>query len=295
MDWTAVSQAISAATGTAIAAGRAWPVGGGSINSAFRYDCGEASFFVKLNRSDRCEMFAAEAAGLRLLARADGPRVPAVVTEGEASGRTFLVLEYIPLRSGRAQDYVRLGGAMAALHRTVASEHGWDRDNTIGTTPQHNRRSGDWVEFWREQRLAWQLELAAANGFPHLQREAEPLLQGLTGFFEGYEPQPSLLHGDLWAGNVAFDAEGRPVVFDPACYFGDRETDIAMSELFGGFTPSFYAAYADAWPLHPGYPRRRELYQLYHVLNHLNLFGGGYLGRSEQLLRRLNAALPKQR
>lgn len=291
MDWTAIGQAIADATGERLPAGSAWPIGGGDINSAFRYEAADRAWFVKINRAERLPMFEAEAAGLRLLAQPGAPRVPGVVTSGTAGGYAFLVLEYIPLKAANAEVQARLGERMAVLHAVVAERFGWERDNTIGTTPQINTPADDWLSFYRERRLRPQLRLAADNGHRDLSDRAEPLLTRLGEFFDGYSPQPSLLHGDLWSGNAAGSTSGEPVIFDPACYFGDRETDIAMTELFGGFTPSFYEAYRAAAPLDAGYPVRRDLYQLYHVLNHLNLFGGGYKARAAGLIDRLLAEL----
>lgn len=291
MDWNAIGAAIGEATGERLPAGRGWPIGGGSINSAFRFEAGERAWFVKLNRAERLGMFEAEAAGLRLLQRPGAPRVPAVIVSGEAGGYAYLVLEYIPLRAATAPVLARLGEQLALLHQVSGERFGWERDNTIGTTPQLNAPQVDWIDFFRRQRLEFQLELAAEQGHPALIEQAAPLLEGLERLFAGYTVLPSLLHGDLWSGNAASDLDGQPVIFDPAPYFGDRESDIAMTELFGGFTPSFYEAYRAAYPLDPGYEVRRDLYQLYHVLNHLNLFGGSYLAQAEGLIQRLRAQL----
>ncbi|MDH3990520.1 MAG: fructosamine kinase family protein, partial [Gammaproteobacteria bacterium] len=161
------------------------------------------------------------------------------------------------------------------------------RENTIGLTPQLNGWSDSWVEFLKEQRLGFQLRLAADNGFAGaLQEQGARLLRRLPAWFEDYNPSPSLLHGDLWGGNWA-SCGGEPVIFDPAVYYGDRESDLAMTRLFGGFGRTFYTAYEAAWPLEPGHEARNDIYQLYHVLNHLNLFGSGYLGRAQELLRKL--------
>ena len=168
---------------------------------------------------------------------------------------------------------------------------GWRRANTIGATPQINCRSGDWVGFWREHRLGYQLRLAEANGHRgSLQENGARLLSKIPTFFSGYRPLPALLHGDLWSGNVGFDDAGKPVVFDPAVYYGDHEADVAMTELFGGFSGDFYAAYREVFPLDASYAVRKHLYNLYHVLNHLNLFGGGYLGQAERLISELLAS-----
>jgi fructosamine-3-kinase len=177
------------------------------------------------------------------------------------------------------------------MHRTARDHFGWDRDNTIGSTPQHNAPCGEWVTFWREHRLGFQLDLAARQGYGgRLQKLGERLLADLTGLID-HDPRPSLLHGDLWGGNIGYDREGNPVIFDPAVYYGDREADLAMTELFGGFGSGFYAAYEEAWPLDPGYSVRKTLYNLYHILNHLNLFGSGYLGQAQTMTERLLAEL----
>ena len=165
-------------------------------------------------------------------------------------------------------------------------------ENTIGSTPQHNNRHDDWVEFWRQERLGRQLQFAAGNGYGGvLQSQGEKLLERFQGFFQDYQPQASLLHGDLWGGNAAADGRGNPVMFDPACYFGDRETDIAMTELFGGFGAEFYAAYQAEYPLDAGYKVRKTLYNLYHILNHLNLFGRAYLAQANNMIEGLLAEL----
>jgi len=173
---------------------------------------------------------------------------------------------------------------LAAAHRKAGPRFGWPRDNYIGATPQENAPCAGWAEFWRHRRLEPQLALANRNGY---RVEAPPVWRLL----EGHEPVASLLHGDLWSGNAGFLADGAPVVFDPAVYYGDREADLAMTELFGGFAEEFYAAYSEAWPLDEGYKLRKQLYNLYHLLNHLNLFGGGYLGQVRATLGLLGRAL----
>ncbi len=286
--WNGIEQRIAAATGSAFTGAEPAPVGGGCINRAYRLEGGGRRFFVKLNDADRLEMFEAEAAGLAELAAAGAVRVPRPICLGAESGQSFLVLEYLELHGDGAAAEERLGRELAALHRVTRPRYGWARDNTIGATPQPNGEMDDWVAFWRERRIGFQLELAARHGHGgELQRKGRALLERLDLLLDGHVPPASLLHGDLWGGNWSVDASGRPVLFDPAVYFGDRETDLAMTALFGGFGPRFYGAYAEAWPLEPGYGERRALYNLYHVLNHLNLFGGGYLGQALALLDRL--------
>ncbi|KAB2312321.1 fructosamine kinase family protein [Betaproteobacteria bacterium SCN2] len=289
-DFAAVEAAISAAIAVRFRVESSRPLGGGCINQAHLLEgCGQR-YFLKSNRAALADMFAAEARGLAELEAAQALRVPHPVATGSADGASFLVLEYLQLGSGG--DSAALGRQLARQHRKVAPAFGWDRDNTIGSTPQINVRTDDWPAFLRDRRLGFQLRLAEQNGLdPKLQDLGAQLLARLGEFFAGYRPAPSLLHGDLWGGNAAFTTSGEPVVFDPAVYYGDREADLAMTELFGGFDPRFYAAYREAWPLDPGYATRKTLYNLYHVLNHANLFGGGYVGQAESMLRRLLAEL----
>jgi len=283
-DWTIIDQHISTATGQAFASQGIHAVGGGCINSAYALSDGKRRFFVKLNQASRLDMFAAEAEGLNDILRSHSIHAPAPVCHGIAADEAYLVLEYLPL-DGRGSAE-QLGRELAQMHHCQRKQFGWRRDNTIGATPQINTEEMDWVRFWQQHRLGHQLRLAARNG-GHLGPPAEQLLAHVGDFFTDYQPRPSLLHGDLWSGNYAFTESGRPVIFDPAVYYGDRETDLAMTELFGGFPPTFYAAYKEAWPLDPGYATRKTLYNLYHILNHFNLFGGGYLAQARRMIAQL--------
>lgn len=286
--WKLISKEISAATAEDFSVRAGQPVGGGCINSAWLVEDGARRFFVKSNRASSLPMFEAEAEGLREIAAAGAIRVPNPVCTGVADNSSFLVLEYLDFSAGGEEQAEELGRRLAAMHRASCARHGWRRANTIGATPQINLPTDSWPEFWRDNRLGYQLALAARNGYTGaLQRQGELLLARLEGFFAGYTPTPSLLHGDLWGGNYAFAKSGEPVVFDPAVYYGDRETDLAMTELFGGFPAAFQAAYREAYPLDSGYRVRKTLYNLYHILNHLNLFGGGYLGQAEGMIARL--------
>jgi protein-ribulosamine 3-kinase len=225
--------------------------------------------FVKQRAAQHADAFAAEADGLEALR--PHVRVPGVLAHGVKDGKAFIALE--PLDLKRGGEWAAMGRMLANLHRVHGERFGWHRDNYIGSSPQRNGWCDDWSEFWRERRLRPQLERAG------LRADLERLL-------EGHQPQPSLLHGDLWSGNVGFTKEG-PVLFDPAVYYGDREADVAMTELFGGFPREFYDAYDELLPLAAGYEKRKHLYNLYHLLNHLNLFGGGYLGQVKSTLRLL--------
>jgi len=196
------------------------------------------------------------------------------------------VLEWVELGQGTPQAWRQMGEQLAAMHQAEwGNRFGWERANTIGSTPQPNPWTDDWVTFFTEQRLGHQFHLAKrrAGHFP----QQEQLLAAVPEILAGHQPQPSLVHGDLWSGNAAVTQSGAPVIFDPATYVGDREVDVAMTELFGGFPAKFYAGYADRWPLEAGYEQRKPLYNLYHILNHFNLFGGGYLSQANQVIQAL--------
>ena len=289
-DWQSIADQIATASGGPFSPGRPQTVGGGCINRAVVLDDGQRRLFVKLNAADLVTMFEAEAAGLAEMAATDSIRVPVPVCTGVAGHESFIAMEYIELGGGRG-DAAEAGRQLAAMHRCTRERFGWDRDNTIGSTPQPNREHEDWVSFWGDQRLGFQLELAGRNGYRgRLQQRGGQLLDRFGALID-QDPAPSLLHGDLWGGNLGYARGGEPVIFDPACYYGDRETDLAMTELFGGFGGQFRSAYEDAWPLPAGYQVRKQLYNLYHILNHLNLFGGGYLSQAEGMIDRLLAEL----
>ncbi len=263
--------------------------GGSALNATWRLDAAGGAWFVKVNRADRLPMLEAEAAGLAELAACGALRVPRPLATGREGVHAFLVLEWLEIGAG-GHD-AALGRALAALHRHTAPRFGWHRDNTIGTTPQLNAWHDDWAAFFVACRLRPQLEWVRERGFPRAAQDAGArLADAVPRLLAGHRPVPSLLHGDLWSGNAGALATGEPVLFDPAVYYGDREADLAMTELFGGFSADFHAAYRAAWPLDAGYERRRPLYNLYHVLNHANLFGGGYLAQAGRMVDALLAA-----
>jgi protein-ribulosamine 3-kinase len=283
---------LRATAGIALSASRkpAWTrIGGSALSSVWSLSVPPARFFVKVANQAHADMLTAEVEALAAIAQTGAVRVPAVYATGEAEQAVFLVLEWLDIVDGGRG--AALGAALARLHQTTSSRFGWHRDNRIGTTPQANAWSDGWAEFFRDRRLAPQLALAARNGFGGaLQQQGQRLLLAVPSLLDGHRPRPSLLHGDLWAGNAGRLEDATPVVFDPASYFGDREADLAMTELFGGFTRAFYDAYGEAAPLPPGHPVRQTLYNLYHVLNHLNLFGASYLARAEAMIAELLAA-----
>jgi protein-ribulosamine 3-kinase len=284
--WQEIEQSLSATLGGNVCLKSPRGVGGGSINQAYRVESSQGPFFIKLNSADALDMFAAEAEGLEELEQAESLRIPRPLSWGVAGQQAFLALEYLEL--GGSGSAAALGEGLAALHRVTADQFGWYRDNTIGSTPQPNRHASDWRAFWSEHRLGFQLQLAASRGAgARLQERGERLIDALPALMDGREPDASLLHGDLWSGNYAYTRAGEPSIFDPAVYYGDRETDLAMTELFGGFSREFYAAYQHAWPMDSGYKTRKKLYNLYHVLNHFNLFGGGYLSQAQGLIETL--------
>ena len=290
--WAALEQHIHAVTGQPFIIRQRQPLGGGCINQAWRISDDQRTFFVKVNTAASLPLFEAEAAGLAELAATGTVRVPEPVGHGVVAEHAWLMLEYLPLVSAGTRAMEQLGRSLAALHAQPRTGFGWYRDNAIGATPQINTYGDDWIEFWREQRLGFQLDLAARNGYTgSLQQQGEQLRARLDGLFVGHSPTPALLHGDLWSGNAGCTVDGEPVIFDPAVYQGNHETDLAMTELFGGFPESFYAAYREALPLAAGYPQRRTLYNLYHVLNHLNLFGGSYHAQAERMMAQLLAEL----
>ncbi len=280
--WSQVIEALREAIGSGFSPESIRPVSGGSINAAYLLSDGRERFFVKTNAPDREAMFAAEAEGLRAMRQTGAIRVPEPICFGADERFSWLVCEYIEFGRPRQDSEAALGRQLAAMHRHTADRFGWHRDNTIGSTPQINDWCDDWLEFWGERRLRYQADLLAARGM-EMRQMIDELCEGLAGLFRGHAPEASLLHGDLWGGNRAFDAQGNPVIFDPAVYYGDREADVAMTELFGGFGPDFYAGYGEAWALDEGYQRRRQLYNLYHIMNHANLFGGGYFRQARAM------------
>lgn len=265
-------------------------VGGGDISAAWCLPTSSGRLFLKLAGADQYDMFVTEAEGLAELARPGAIRVPRVIAHGCHPDASYLALEWIDMYRGNREAGRMLGAGLATLHRQVGDSYGWHRHNRIGLTPQPNFRTTDWCEFWTEHRLRHQLDRAAGQGYRgKLLHMGDELIRALPALLHGHRPEASLLHGDLWGGNWAV-ADDVPVIFDPAVYYGDREADLAMTRLFGGFDAGFYEAYEDAWPLSAGHEVRLPIYQLYHVLNHLNLFGSGYLGHAEALLGRILAA-----
>ncbi len=260
------------------------PVGGGDISAAYRAEGSDGRLlFIKHGRAD---VLSAEEAGLTQLHAArhslvvPKPVALLAVHENEA----VLVLEWLERASADVAHWTRLGRGLAELHRTVGEEYGYDRDNFIGRLPQSNAASDNWVDFFRERRLEPQAERARRSGrWSSRRQQSLDRLYGVLPEILPPRPEASLVHGDLWGGNAMATTSG-PAIVDPAVYHGHREVDIAMTELFGGFSSTFYDTYRDAYPVDSGYEQRRDVYNLYHLLNHLNHFGGSYAGSVDRVL-----------
>lgn len=281
--WNEIAQAIAQATGKEFTVADLRGVGGGCINQGYRVKGKEAKYFVKLNQSDRVEMFAAEALGLKQMYATQTISVPQPICWGTAGDRSYIVLEWFDLAGGNKDSWQQMGRQLATMHRQgTSSSFGWEMNNTIGSTPQINTPMENWADFFAEQRIGYQLKLAQRRGgnFPSRDR----IVNAIRDRLGDRNPTSSLLHGDLWSGNAAIRADGAPVILDPATYYGDRETDLAMTELFGGFPSAFYRGYNETWELDKGYPKRKSIYNLYHVLNHFNLFGGGYGSQAKRII-----------
>jgi len=307
--WQSIEQQISHKLGKAFKVVKAGSVGGGCINEAMlvegKLGDDHARFFVKTNKPGQQAMFAAEAQALKTMSVTQTIRVPTPICFGKDDNKSYIVMEALEFASNLAQgqsSQILLAQHLAAMHEVVAVQFGWSldgapmgnasMDNTIGSTPQLNTPMNDWLAFWRKNRLGFQLALAADNGYGgELQSLGERLMADMSVLFAGRQIVPSMLHGDLWAGNVSALSDGTPVIFDPAFYYGDYEAELAMTTLFGGFSADFYAAYQTCWPRETGYEVRQTLYNSYHIINHLNMFGGGYHAQAVQMLKQVVAEL----
>jgi fructosamine-3-kinase len=268
-------------------------VDGGDISQATHLRTERGEYLLKWGGRGRPGFFAAEARGLALLATSGAVRVPATLAWRDADRAIdtgFILLEWLAAspHADRAAAAEQLGAALAGLHRATAPAYGLDADNYIGANPQPNGWVASWLQFFRDQRLGFQAELARRNGRlgGERGRRMQQLLDRLDRWLDERATRPALLHGDLWGGNWLVGPDGGPALIDPAAYYGDREADLAFTTLFGGFPDAFYRAYAEAWPLPAGWLERRDLYNLYHLLNHLNLFGESYGGAVDAVLRR---------
>ena len=267
------------------------PASGGDINSCYvitvkdQDNKANLRFFIKINQRSRSDMFQQEAYSLSHLADRNALYIPEVICHGITRENSYLVLEYLEFSSPKKDDWFSFGAGLAKLHQSTAqAKFGWDEDNFIGSSPQPNAWHAHWDTFFAEERIGWQLQLAAEKQIRF--GDIDKLVDCAKAILYRHKPYPALVHGDLWRGNIAFK-NGQPTIFDPACYYADREVDLAMTELFGAFPTEFYQGYEQALPLADGYKRRKALYNLYHLLNHANLFGGHYIDQVRQTIKQI--------
>ena len=286
--WQSITRLIDEKTGHRPQGFHSTALSGGDISRAWRLSDGQETYFVKTNHRDRLSMFEAEQIGLEEIKRSQTIRVPEVYGCDIEGDQSFILMEYIEL-GGDIQPEL-LAQHLAAMHLVTQLQFGFSIDNTIGSTPQINQLTLNWVEFWQKHRLGFQLDLAKKNQLDKEMIDRGEKLSGVVGhFFSDYQPAASLLHGDLWRGNQSAERQGNPVIFDPACYYGDHEAELAMMELFGHPGQDFFSIYAEIFPLNNGYAVRRDLYNLYHILNHANMFGAGYSSSARRLIDKLLA------
>ncbi len=284
--WTQIARHIAQTTEKPFEIEKSRPVSGGCINQGYAVSGNGLIYFVKINQANQEAMFAAEALGLKQIHATKTIRVPEPICWGIADKSSYLVLEWLEFGGGDSQSWEKMGQNLAHLHQVSLSDRfGWHCNNTIGSTPQINTISNNWADFFAHQRIGYQLRLAKERGgnFP----DEDQVIPAISEMLSQHQPHPSLVHGDLWSGNAAITVDGEPVILDPATYWGDREVDLAMTELFGGFPAAFYRGYNDVFPLDAGYQKRKTLYNLYHILNHFNLFGGGYASQANRMLQEI--------
>lgn len=298
--WQWLESEIQSKTGDPFVIAKKQAVSGGDINQAYHLSAngpnGVTDYFVKLNDSQYADMFVKEALGLEALQQSEAIKVPGVIAFGQFEQYSYLVLHYIPmLPLGNIADFA-IG--LANLHHHHCSQFGFEHNNTIGRTPQINHWQDNWGHFFSEQRIGYQLDLLEQHleqhpkqysGSPNLIHKGRQLLPKLTKYLNRHKPKAALVHGDLWQGNFSFDHAGIPVIYDPACYYGDHEVDLAMLELFGEPGRAFFAAYSKVHPIDSGYAKRRDIYNLYHILNHASLFAGSYIQQAQRIIDKIAA------
>jgi len=287
LNWPQLEDRFKSDFGSSFELHSAEPVPGGDINLGFQLDTSQGLFFIKLNTPDKLEMFESERDGLLELAKCSALVVPEPISVGQNSNAAFLCMSWLDLKPDL--EHGPLGEAIAALHDPIGLQFGARKNNFIGTTVQHNGWSDDWATFFWEKRLEPQifLMLEAASSFP--EEALDPLKIKVVDVLQEYSFVPSLVHGDLWNGNIGTTVDGKPAIFDPAVYWGHAETDLAMARLFGGFSEAFYTTYKASRPTLDGEEDRLLIYQLYHLLNHYNLFGGNYLDQCVRQIGKIMA------
>ncbi|WP_047043954.1 fructosamine kinase family protein [Vibrio mexicanus] len=284
--WQAISQRLSERLMFTFDITERVKVHGGDISECFMISDGDQRYFVKVNQRDFISNFELEFENIRAMRESNSVFLPEPVLVDTTKTHAFIVLNYLvtkPLDDAKAS--YQFGQQLAKLHRWgEQKEFGFDQDNYIGSTLQPNQWQRKWCRFFAEQRIGWQLQLLTEKGINLV--STNEFVDVCKDLLSNHQPRPSLIHGDLWHGNVANSAFG-PICYDPSCYWGDRECDIAMTELFEGFQPEFYQGYEDEWPLELGYEQRKDIYNLYHILNHYNLFGGHYLDEAERVVKQI--------
>lgn len=281
----ALEQSIQHATGEAFKILRSSSCSGGCIHTARVLHGTRTQYFLKSNTAQRLPQFEAEFNSLQAIATSQCIRTPKPISYGSTDTTAFLVLEYLELHPSQNPQWHTLGTQLAQLHQQHGQDFGWQTDNFIGDTPQSNRWQQNWADFFVQERLEPLFRRAADKGLAIT--NGNHLLEHAHAQLATHHPKPALLHGDLWSGNAAFLTDGTPVIFDPASYYGDPETDLAMTELFGGFPASFYHGYASTSPLSEDRSKRTALYNLYHILNHAILFGGNYVIETQQQIGKI--------
>ncbi|RDV27517.1 fructosamine kinase family protein [Alteromonas aestuariivivens] len=277
--WHFISERISEATGALFVCQSRTEVQGGDTHQCYVIRDDTHRYFVKVCAQQCHGQLACEADGLKAIAKTGQLLTPPLICHGSVElghqESEYLVLGFVRFISPEASHWYMLGEQLARLHQQPTDgQYGWRTDNFIGKTRQKNQWNGNWACFFAEQRIGWMLEELAR----HNQRlvNIDVFITQIAQFLSSHRPEPALLHGDLWSGNASICKRG-PIVYDPAVYIGDRETDLAMSELFGAFPAGFYQGYHDTYAIDGDYARRKSLYQLYHLLNHALIFGGHYL------------------
>jgi fructosamine-3-kinase len=283
--WRAIEQAINTETGDNFHISEKTPVSGGDINLSYQVSDSNSRYFVKINDKNHFEHFESEAYALEQINALNQVSCPDVIAVGTTLDKSYLVLNYIPLENGTNHQWHELGQQLANMHKSSShGQFGWQTDNFIGDTIQPNMWSSNWKTFFAEQRIAWQLQLLHEKSIKL--GNIDHITQVCHDVLKHHHVEPCLVHGDLWQGNLGF-TESSSIIFDPACYYGDREVDIAMTELFGHLPIEFYRGYQEIFPLPDSYEQRKIIYNFYHILNHANLFGGNYIDQSKAILTRI--------
>lgn len=285
--WQTIEQSISKSIGERFIVKHKKIISSGDINLCYWISNYHHNYFVKLQRKSQINQFETEAYSLKQIKQLDIIPCPDVIAFGTTLDKSFLVLEYIAFNNATQTDWYQFGKQLAYMHKQSShGKFGWQQDNFIGTTPQPNNWRSNWRTFFAEQRIGWQLQLLAEKSITF--GSIEHIIDVCHDILLHHQVTPCLVHGDLWQGNVRFSNEG-PFIFDPASYYGDREVDLAMTELFGQLPSAFYRGYQAAYPIEKDYDKRKHVYNFYHILNHANLFGGVYIEQSKANLARILA------